>query len=92
VDSLQVLQALGDAAAGQPPASHVLHRQAEIRMKRIEQNPPRWLHNRITTAAKEVVRVKRGLGKSRTPKRRLKRELKQAQIECAYAQHWVMLT
>ena len=91
---MQGLQALGDAAAGQPSASPVLHRQAEIRMKRIEQNPPRWLQNRITTAAKEVVRVKRGLGKSRTPKeeRRLKRELMQAQIECAYAQHWLMLT
>jgi hypothetical protein len=39
-------------------------------------------------------RVKRGLGRARAPKeeRRLKRELKQAQIECAYAQHWVMLT
>src|SRR6516162_4862815 len=52
--SLQGLQALGDAAAGQSSASHVLHRQAEIRMKRIEQNPPRWLQNRITSAMKEV--------------------------------------
>jgi hypothetical protein len=55
---------------------------------------PRWLQNRITFAMKEVGRVRRDLGKSRTPKeeRRLKRELKQAQIECAYAQHWVTLT
>jgi len=91
---MQGLQALGDAAAGQPPASHVLHRQAEIRMKRIEQNPPRWLQNRITSAVKEVVRVRRELRKARRLKdaMRLEREHKKAQIECAYARHWVMLT
>ena len=63
-------------------------------MKRIEQNPPRWLQNRITSAGREVARVRRDLRKSRTLKeeRRLERELKQAQIECAYAQRWVVLT
>jgi hypothetical protein len=42
---------------------------------------------------KEVVRVRRELRKARRHKdaKRLERELKQAQIECAYAQHWVML-
>jgi hypothetical protein len=55
---------------------------------------PRWLQNRITTAAKEVVRVKRELRRTQRFKdlKHLERELKQAQIECAYAQHWVMLT
>ena len=85
------LQALGDAPTGQSSASHVLYRQAEIRMK---QNPPRWLQNRMTSAVKEVVRVRRELRKARRLKdaMRLERELKQAQIEYAYAQHWVMLT
>ena len=55
---------------------------------------PRWLENRITFAVKEVVRVRRDLRKSRTPKEesRLKRELKLAQIDAGYAQHWVILT
>ena len=55
---------------------------------------PRWLHNRITYAMREVVRVRRELRKARRLKdaMRLERELKQAQIECGYAQHWVMLT
>jgi hypothetical protein len=63
-------------------------------MMRIEQNPPRWLPNRITSAVKEVARVKRELRKAQRHEdvMRLERELKQAQIECAYAQHWVMLT
>jgi hypothetical protein len=91
---MQCLRALEDAPTGQSSASHVLHRQSEIRMKRIEQNPLRWLQNRITFAAKEVVRVRRELRKARRLKdaMRLGRELKQAQIECAYKQHWVMLT
>jgi hypothetical protein len=91
---MQGLWALEEAPAGQSSASHVLHRQAEIRMKRVEQNPPRWLQNRITSAMKEVVRERRDLRFAVRDKdaRRLERELKQAQIECAYAQHWVMLT
>ena len=56
-------------------------------MKRIEQNPPRWLQNRTATALKDVTRIRR-----LKDAMRLERELKQAQIECAYAQHWVMLT
>jgi hypothetical protein len=34
------LRPLGDASAGVSAAPHVLHRQTEIRMKRIEQSPP----------------------------------------------------
>jgi hypothetical protein len=43
---------------------------------------------------REVVRVRRELRFAVRDKdaRRLERELKQAQIECAYAQHWIMLT
>ena len=87
---MQGLQALGDAPTGQSSASHVLHRQAEIRMK---QNPPRWLQNRITSAVKEVVRVRRELRKALRLKdaTRLERALKQAQIEHAWLQHWLML-
>ena len=90
---MQALQALGDAAARQPSASPVLHRDAQA-MKRIEQSPPRWLQSRITSAVKEVVRVRRELRMARRLKdaMRLERELKQAQIEYAYSQHWVMLT
>ena len=89
---MQGLQALGDAAARQPPASSVLHRDAQA-MKRIEQNPPRWLQNRAATALKDVTRIRRELRKARRLKdaMRLERELKQAQSECGYAQHWVML-
>jgi hypothetical protein len=89
---MQGLRPLGDAAARQPSASSVLHRDAQA-MKRIEQNPPRWLQNRITFAMKEVGRVRRELRKARRLKdaMRLERELKQAQIEHAYAQHWVTL-
>ena len=55
---------------------------------------PRWLQNRITSAMKEVVRVRRELRKARRLKDAmgLDRELKQAQIKCGYAQHWVMPT
>jgi hypothetical protein len=55
---------------------------------------PRWLHNRITSAMREVARVRRELRKARRLKDAmcLARELKKAQIECAYEQHWVMLT
>jgi hypothetical protein len=60
---------------------------------RIEQNPPRWLQSRIANALKDVMRIRRAPRKARRLKDavRLERELKQAQIECAYAQHWVML-
>jgi hypothetical protein len=42
----------------------------------------------------EVIRIRGLLRKARTLKEelRLERELKQAQSEHAYAQHWVMLT
>ena len=55
---------------------------------------PRWLSNYIYRTLKEVTRVRRDLRKARTTKEelRLERELKRAQIECGYAQHWVMLT
>jgi hypothetical protein len=88
---MQGLRALEDAPTGQSSASPVLYRQAEIRMK---QNPPRWLDNRMTFAMKEVVRVRRELRKARRLKdaMRLERESKQAQIEHAYAKHWVTLT
>ena len=60
----------------------------------MKQNPPRWLQNRITSAVKEVARVRRELRKARCLKdaMRLERELKQAQIEHAWYAHWVMLT
>ena len=45
-----------------------------------------------TSAVKEVVRVRRELRKRLKDAMRLERELKQAQIEHAYMQHWVMLT
>jgi len=63
-------------------------------MKCIEQNRPQWLQNRISSAVKEVVRIRRELRKARRLKdaMRLERELKQAQIECGYAQHWLTLT
>jgi hypothetical protein len=55
---------------------------------------PNWLHSRIGLTMKEVARVRRELRKARHLKdpMRLARELKQAQIECAYAQNWVTLT
>jgi hypothetical protein len=55
---------------------------------------PRWLSNTIQKRLKEVIHIRRDLRKARTLKEelRLERELKQAQIECGYAQHWVMLT
>ena len=47
---------------------------------------PRWLHNRITYAMREVVRVRRELRKARRLKdaMRLERELKQAQTGRLY--------
>jgi len=48
----------------------------------------RWLQNRIANASKDVVRRKARRLKDAM---RLERELKKAQIECAYAQHWVTL-
>jgi hypothetical protein len=55
---------------------------------------PRWLSNHIQTSLREVIRIRRELRKARRLKdeMRLERELKRAQIECGYAQHWVMLT
>jgi hypothetical protein len=55
---------------------------------------PRWLGNTIQKRLKEVIHIRRDLQEARTWKqeRRLEWELKQAQITCAYAQHWVMLT
>ena len=54
---------------------------------------PRWLFNTIQRRLKDVIRIRRDLRNSRNVKEelRLERELKQAQIECAYAQHWVIL-
>ena len=62
-------------------------------MKRIEQNPPRWLQNRITLSMREVARIKRELRGTVRDKdaKCLQRKLKRAQIEHAYAQHWVNL-
>jgi hypothetical protein len=55
---------------------------------------PRWLQNLIATSRGKVSRLKRELRFTVTYRdaKRLERELKQAQIECAYAQHWVTLT
>jgi hypothetical protein len=53
-----------------------------------------WLQNRITSAGREVARLRRELrrGKHLKDEMRLGRELKQAQVDHAYAVHWVMLT
>jgi hypothetical protein len=55
---------------------------------------PMWLSNTIQKRLKEVIRVRRELRKARTLKeeRGLEGELRLAEIECGYAQHWVMLT
>ena len=55
---------------------------------------PRWLQNRIANSLKDVTRIRRELRKAGRLKdaMRLERDLKRAQIECGYAQHWVMLT
>jgi hypothetical protein len=55
---------------------------------------PLWLSNQITRSVKQVMRFRRDLCKARTIKeeKHLERELKQAQIDAAYAQHWVMLS
>jgi hypothetical protein len=55
---------------------------------------PRWLSNTIQKRLKEVIHIRRDSRKARTLKEelRLERELKKAQIECGYAQHWVILT
>jgi hypothetical protein len=55
---------------------------------------PRWLQSRIHLALQEVIRIRRELRRARHMKdaMRLERELKKAQIEHAYAKHWVMLT
>jgi hypothetical protein len=55
---------------------------------------PRWLQNRIFNISRDITRIRRELRLAVRDKdaRRLERELKKAQIEHAYAQHWVMLT
>jgi hypothetical protein len=55
---------------------------------------PRWLQDRIGTSWGKVARIRRELRLVVRDKdeRRLERELKKAQIEHAYAKHWVMLT
>ena len=53
---MQGLQALGDAAARWPTASHVLHRLTEA-MKHVE----RLLNNRIIRVRAEIDRLKREL-------------------------------
>jgi hypothetical protein len=55
---------------------------------------PRWLKDRMTRTLGEVARIRREL---RTAIRfkdqmHLQRKLKQAQIDHAYAKHWVTLT
>ena len=62
-------------------------------MSKGNHDPLFWLHNRIRMTLNEVIRVRSLLRKARTLKEelRLERELKRAQIECAYAQHWVIL-
>jgi hypothetical protein len=55
---------------------------------------PLWLQNRISASKGKVTRFRRELRFAVRDKdaRRVERELKQAQIEHAYALHWVMLT
>jgi hypothetical protein len=55
---------------------------------------PRWLQNRIAATLKDVARIKRDLRKAKHLKdeMRLGRELKWAQVEHAYAVHWVTLS
>ena len=55
---------------------------------------PLWLQNRISASKGKVTRFRRELRFAVRDKdaRRVERELKQAQIDHAYAQHWVMLT
>ena len=55
---------------------------------------PLWLQNRISASKGKVTRFRRELRFAVRDKdaRRVERELKQAQIECAYAQRWVVLT
>jgi hypothetical protein len=63
-------------------------------MSKGNHDPLFWLNNRIRMTLNEVIRVRNLLRKARTLKDelRLERELKRAQIEHAYAQHWLMLT
>ena len=55
---------------------------------------PLWLQNRISASKGKVTRFRRELRFAVRDKdaRRVERELKQAQIDHAYAQRWVMLT
>ena len=55
---------------------------------------PRWLQDRIGASWGKVARIRRELRLALRDKdaKRLTRELKQAQIEHAYAKHWVTLT
>jgi hypothetical protein len=56
--------------------------------------PPRWLQDRIGATKGKVTRFRRELKFAVRDKdvKRAERELKQAQIEHAYAKHWVTLT
>jgi hypothetical protein len=67
---------------------------SQMKMKPKPGEPPFWLANKVRSTMSKVIRVRGLLRKARTLKEelRLARELKQAQIECGYAQHWVMLT
>jgi hypothetical protein len=55
---------------------------------------PRWLQSRIAATLKDVTRIRRELRRAKHLKdeMRLGRELKRAQVEHAYAVHWMMLT
>ena len=63
-------------------------------MSKKNHDPLFWLNNKVGMTLNEVIRIRGLLRKARTLKEelRLERELKQAQSEHAYAQHWVMLT
>jgi hypothetical protein len=58
------------------------------------ENAPRWIQDRLVSAMRKVISIRQDLRYATLYKdqRRLERELKQAQIECGYAQHWVLLT
>ena len=55
---------------------------------------PLWLQNRISASKGKVTRFRRELHFALSDRdvKRAERELKQAQIEHAYAQHWVTLS
>jgi hypothetical protein len=80
-------------------SSHLLPAHAAIHLAPITGNSVVFMRPRLPVTVfpvviTDVVRIRRELRKARRLKdaMRLQRELKQAQIECGYAQHWVMLT